>query len=86
MKMIDVRKYLKEKKLVIGTKETFSELRLGKLQSVLLSSNCPEGVKRDFERFCNISGCKIEQLAIPNDELGVLCRKQFSVSVLGLLK
>lgn len=84
--MIDIKKHLKDNKLVIGTKQTIKKLRLGKLQRVFLSSNCPEAVKKEISRYCEMSECKAEQLKIPNTELGVLCRKQFPVSVLGLLK
>lgn len=84
--MIDIKKHLKDKKLVVGTKLTVKQLRLGKMQAVFLSSNCPVKVKDEISHYCSISACKVEQLKIPNDELGALCRKPFSISVLGLLK
>lgn len=84
--MIDFKKHLKDKKLVVGTNQVLKQLRLGKLQAVFISSNCPESVKREIANYCKLSGCNVEQLKVPNDELGVLCKKQFSVSVLGLMK
>ncbi len=80
----DIKKGIKEKKAVIGTLQTIKNLKLGKLQKVVVTSNCPVSVKSDVEHYSKLSRCEIEYLEIPNDELGTLCKKPFSISVLGL--
>ena len=82
----EIKTHLGDGRLVLGTKETIKNMKLGKLEKVFLTSNCPEDILKDVEHYSGISGCQTEQLSIPNDELGVICRKEFAVSVAGLLK
>jgi large subunit ribosomal protein L30e len=82
----EVKKLLKTDKLVLGTGRTMKQLRIGKLSKVILSSNCPEDVSDDIENYAKLAGTKVARLKMPNDELGVLCKKQFPISVLGIAK
>ena len=84
--LAEIKKHINDKKLVLGTKATIKNMKLGKLEKVFITSNCPENVKNDINYYSSIGGCKIEKLSIPNAELGVICKKQFSVSTAGLLK
>lgn len=84
--LTDIRKNLKSKKLVIGTKEIIKNLKLGKLEKVFVTSNCPQQVKHDVSYYSSLSGCEFSQLEIPNEELGIVCKKQFAISVAGLMK
>ena len=82
----EIKKIIKEEKAVIGTKEVIKNLKLGKVEKVYLTSNCPAGVKKDVRYYAKLSGANVVQLKQPNDELGMLCKKPYSISVLGLLK
>ncbi|MFH1181361.1 MAG: ribosomal L7Ae/L30e/S12e/Gadd45 family protein [Candidatus Woesearchaeota archaeon] len=82
----EIKKHLSDKKLVLGTKLTFKNLKLGKLDKVFVTNNCPENIKKDVEFYSASGNCKAVQLEIPNEELGVICKKQFSVSIAGLLR
>ena len=82
----DIRKNLKSEKLVIGTEETLKALKLGKLAKVYLASNCNQAVRKDIEHYTKLGNTELVILDIPNDELGVACRKTFSISVLSMLK
>jgi len=82
----EIKKHISDKKLVIGTKSIIKNLKLGKLEKVFITSNCAENVKNDISYYGSMSGCKLEQLKIPNEELGAICKKQFSISVAGLFK
>jgi len=84
--MIDIKKELAKANVLFGTEEVMKNLKLGKLEKVFLSSNCPNNVKEDINYYADLSGAKVAELDVPNNELGVLCKKPFSVSVLGLLK
>ena len=86
MMIEEIRKIVKEGKAVIGTKEVLSQLKLGKISKVYVTANCPEKIKKDIEHYAGLSDAKIVQLDQPNDELGVVCKKPFSISVLGLAK
>ncbi len=80
----DIKKGIKEKKAVVGTKQVLKSLKLGQLQKVFITINCPETVKRDIEHYIKMAKCDVEFLNVPNDELGVICKKQYAISVLGL--
>ncbi len=80
----EIKKGIKENRAVIGTELTLKSLKLGKLKKVYMTSNCPAKVKGDIEHYSRLAKTETESLDIPNDELGVICKKQFSISVMGL--
>ena len=82
----EIRNALESNKLVIGTEVSIKELKKGSLAKVYLSSNCPKDIKGDLEYYAPLAETEIVNLIIPNDELGVVCKKPFAVSILGLLK
>ena len=82
----EIKKLIKAKKVIIGTQRTVKSLRLGKVDKVLLSSNCAEQAVNDINYYAGLSKAEIIMVRYPNDELGVICKKPFSVSVLSILK
>ncbi|MBW3010719.1 ribosomal L7Ae/L30e/S12e/Gadd45 family protein [Candidatus Woesearchaeota archaeon] len=83
--MIDELKERIEKKLVtIGTESTLKNLREGNLEKVFITKNCPEDVREDIKDFSE--EVEIVELDKTNEELGVMCKKQYAISVLGFLK
>jgi len=84
--IVAIRKLLKGKGIIIGSEKTLKNLKLGKISKVYLSSNCPEKVKDSVEYYSKLSKASIVKLKYPNDELGVLCKKPFSISVLSVPK
>lgn len=78
----DIKELVKTDNAIIGTKETLRLLKEGKVKRVFVTSNCPDDVKQSIAYYAELSGAAVEQIPIPNDELGVICRKQFSISVL----
>ena len=82
----EIKKILKAGNVIIGTERTIKNLKLGKIQKVLMSSNCPANVEKDINYYAGLSGAEAHKLDFPNDELSVLCKKPFYISVLGILK
>lgn len=82
----EIKKMLKSGSLILGTRRSMKKLRLGKVEKILVSSNCPAIVEKDFSYYSGLAGAEIQKLDYPNDELGVICKKPFSISVLALLK
>jgi len=80
----EIRKMLGTERLVIGTKEALNNLRTGKLSKVFLTVNCPDDVKKELSKYGELSNVKIVTLDCPNDELGIICKKPYSISVIGL--
>ena len=82
----EIKKMLKSSNVVIGTERTMKGLKLGNVQKVLVSSNCPGSVENSINYYAGLSGAEVHKLDYPNDELSVICKKPFSISVLALLK
>ncbi|PIZ51389.1 50S ribosomal protein L30 [Candidatus Woesearchaeota archaeon CG_4_10_14_0_2_um_filter_33_13] len=83
-------KLLKEKvkdgKAILGTERVLKQLRLGNLDRIFLASNCPSEVKKDLTINAGLVGATLIDLELSNEELGVLCKKNFFITVLGIVK
>ena len=82
----EIKKLLKTDKLVIGTERTIKQLKLGKLAKVYLAANCAAALEEDVNHYSKIAGVPVVKLTMPNDELGVICKKQYLISVIGIAK
>ena len=82
----EIKKLIKSKKIVIGTKRTIKNLKLGKVEKVLISSNCSESMVNDLNHYASLDKTEIIKVNYLNEELGAMCKKPFSISVLSILK
>jgi len=80
--MKTLKEAVKEKKVIIGADRTLKALKLGKVKHVYLASNVKQDIKEDVEHYTKLFNIKLVQLNENNEELGLICKKQFSVSVL----
>jgi len=84
--MEELKKGLKEGKLIIGTKRTIKSVRKDEVSKVFLANNCPEMIKEDILHYCKITDIPVETLSFDCGELGNVCKKPFYVSVVGISK
>jgi len=82
----EFKKVLKSKNLLVGTERTIKELKLKKLEKVFVSANATEKTRADINHYAKLTKTEVMNLKYTNEQLGELCKKPFSVSVLGLLK
>lgn len=82
----ELRKKLTEKKVVIGRNETKRKLMKKELSFIILAKNISDEIKEEFEKICKLTDTQLEITIHTNEELGILCKKQFPVSVLGVLR
>ena len=80
----EIRKLLGSDKLIIGTDRCMKLLRTGELKQVLVASNCQASVREDVEHYSKQTGAEVVVLDVPNEELGVFCKKPFNINVLGI--
>jgi len=80
----EIRKGIKENKIIFGYKKVIKALKQSNLKLVILASNVPENIRKDIEYNSKLSGVKLKVSKKTNKDLGVLCGKPFSVSVLGI--
>lgn len=82
----EIKKLLKTENLVFGAEKTIKALRNNELIKVFLASNAPEEMIKDIEYYSSIANVEFEKLDVPNDELGVVCKKPFSIVCIGMKK
>ena len=82
----EIRKNLEKKKIIIGIDRTIKSLKLGKIEKVYLTSNCQDKNRKDIEYYCKLGKVALIDLGYSNEELGVLCKKPFPISVVSLIK
>lgn len=82
----DVRKLLTTKKLLIGEDEVLKNARKGTLLKVYHASNINATVLLDLQKYGKLSGFEVLDTKVPNDDLGTVCKKPFSISTIGVLK
>ncbi|TKJ16956.1 50S ribosomal protein L30 [Candidatus Woesearchaeota archaeon B3_Woes] len=82
----DIKKNLAAKKLIKGAKENIKNIKLGKISKVYISQNCPENIQNDIIKYTKIA--KIDSIILneSSEELGVICKKPFSISILSFIK
>ncbi len=81
---IEIKKLLEKDKLIMGNKEVLKALRNKSLKKVYYASNAKQETISDLERYSSIAGVELVKLDLSNNELGTICRKPFSISVLGI--
>ena len=81
--MNKLQEALKKEKLIFGSNKILKLLRNGKLKVIFLASNVREDIKGEVEHLAKLGKIEIVNLDMPNSEVGVICKKPFSISVLG---
>jgi ribosomal protein L30E len=81
-----IKEKLVVKKIVIGTDTVIKKLQLGELEKIYLTNNCPGDVKESITHYSDLAHIPVVNLELDNEELGVLCKKNFFISVLGVLQ
>jgi len=82
----ELKKIVKDGNVILGTEKAVKSLRLGKVEKIMMSSNCPAGIENDITYYAGLTGTEVHKLDFPNDELGIICKKPFSISVLAIVK
>ncbi|MBS3143465.1 ribosomal L7Ae/L30e/S12e/Gadd45 family protein [Candidatus Woesearchaeota archaeon] len=83
--MKELKEAIKENKgLIIGTQRTLKKLKMKEVKKVYASSNCPKEVLEDIEHYTKLYNIPLVKLEETNEELGIICKKPFHISVLSL--
>lgn len=81
----EIRKILGTDKLIIGTDRTVKALRAAALKKVVIASNCPDSTVEEITNLTTLNKVELVKATETNEELGVVCKKPFRVSVLGFV-
>ncbi|MBI4983024.1 ribosomal L7Ae/L30e/S12e/Gadd45 family protein, partial [Candidatus Woesearchaeota archaeon] len=82
----NVMSSVQEGKAVIGAERVIKGTRGGMVQKIFLASNCPQKIKDDLVYYAKLTSIPVIELKYNNEEMGILCKKNFLVSVAGLTK
>jgi large subunit ribosomal protein L30e len=80
----DILHLIAAKKAVFGTDRAIKGMKQGKVQKVFVSSNCPARTRKSISHYCALLKIESEELPMQSSDLGALCKKPFSISVLSV--
>jgi large subunit ribosomal protein L30e len=82
----DIKKALKQKKLLIGSRSVLSAVKAGKTGSLVYARNIPKQALGDVQHYASLAG--VEAMEFPGNsvQLGEICGKPFNILLLGILK
>ncbi|AMD29603.1 MAG: ribosomal L7Ae/L30e/S12e/Gadd45 family protein [Candidatus Nanopusillus acidilobi] len=80
------KKIVDEKKIVIGYNRTLKKIKRGEVEKIFLAKNVPENIKKDIEYYQKLGNFEVEVLNYSNEEVGLLLKKPFKISVISILK
>ena len=75
---------LKEKKVVIGYKQVLRQIKIGNPKIIVYANNLPKEKLEELEHNTKIGNIKTYKFSKDSIELGLVCKKPFSVSVLAI--
>ncbi len=82
--LLRLKEKVQQGKAVIGAERVLKGIRSKKLVEVFVSRNCPQKIREDILLYSDLVGIPVTGLELDNEELGILCKKNFFVSVLGI--
>ncbi|MGC9132977.1 MAG: ribosomal L7Ae/L30e/S12e/Gadd45 family protein [Nanopusillaceae archaeon] len=84
----DLKRMMGEEKarIIVGAKRTIKMIKNGKVEKVFLAKNIPEDIKNDILYYSKIGNFEVEILNYTNEEIGLLLKKPFKISVVSILK
>ncbi len=80
----DLKNLLKKEEVIIGRERTLKALKAGQLKKVFLASNCKALDEKLISHYAALLNVEVVKLTLPNDEVGLICKKPFSISILSL--
>lgn len=69
-------------KVILGSNKSIQAIKLGNGELVVMAENAPKNVKADIEAYSNLSEMPVYTFEGSSVELGSICGKPFTVSVL----
>ncbi len=81
----ELKKLMTAKRVIIGTERTIKHAQQNKLARVIVTKNCPLAVRKQLQTACGTT-LVCEEIERLNSELGMLCKKPFAISVLGITR
>jgi len=78
--------YRQKDVIIFGTDRVMKLIKNGKIEKVIIANNAPEKTRKDLEYYSKLSGFEVIEVDLNNMELGTFFRKQYGISVVGIIK
>ena len=78
----EIKKLLETGKLIFGADQALKLLRQHKAAKVWMSKNVSADALGDIKNLAALDSVEVVELPQSNEELGTLCRKPFTISVI----
>ncbi len=79
----EIKKIAKQENVIIGKDRVIKALKKGAIKHIFLSSNCSESLNSEIEYYAKLSNIEVVKTPYSNEDIGVMFKKQFSISVFG---
>jgi len=79
-----IKEKIKQNKVIIGYKTVIKSLKSDRPELIVLAANTPEDKKKMIELNAKISKVQVKEYPKDGVDLGLLCGKPFSISVLAI--
>ena len=76
----ELKRAISTGKVLLGARSLLREVRAGRAELVVISSNCPQDLKEKIMRLAGFSKIPVIQHSKTGVDLGTLCGKPFIVS------
>jgi len=80
----DLKSALLDNKIVFGKDEVVKGLKSGTIKKIFLAKNVPSDFQEDIEYYCKLAGAELVQLNQDNEEIGILAKQNYFISVVGV--
>lgn len=80
----EIKSALAKGTIIIGTRGTVKAVKAGEAKAVVLASNAPEAVRKDFEHYAKSAGTNVQKFNGTGKQLGVFLGKPFPVAALAI--
>ncbi len=82
--VLEIKELIASGNAVIGNNKVIASIKDGSVQRVLLAKNAPQELKDDAKYYANLANIELVQLEQDNEELGIICKKNFFIAIIGV--
>lgn len=81
-----IKDSLKEKKILMGTREVIKHSKNGSIKTIILSSHIPASLRKNLEHYSRVSSIELKEFDGDAEKLGQICGKPFKILAVGIRK
>jgi len=81
----EIKNVIRTGKYILGSKRSLKAVLMGKARAVIVASKIPPAVEADVVHYAKLSGIPVIRYPGTSYELGLICGRQFPVSVMAVL-